>query len=245
MVATISTGMILAAGLGTRMRPLTNDRPKALVEVDGRPLIDWAIQRYIAGGVTKIVINVHHYADDLEAHIQETAERLAAEGTPVEILISDERDALLETGGGLVKAQPLMGDLFFSQNCDAMWLEGTKNAFKRLARHWDGDKMDALLLLAPSVLTTGFSGPGDFFMDASGRLVRRGEKAIAPYVFSGAQVMHQRLLKEAPDGKFSLNVCFDRALKAGRLFGLRHESLWMHVGTPDSILEAEAALALY
>ncbi|MEM8784643.1 MAG: nucleotidyltransferase family protein, partial [Pseudomonadota bacterium] len=228
-------GMVLAAGLGTRMRPLTNDRSKAMVEVAGRPLVDWAIDRYAQAGVEEVIVNVHHFADPLEAHVRRRSD--------VKITLSDERDTLLETGGGISRVLPLMeGQPFYVQNCDTMWVDGVVDAITRLADAWDGDLMDGLLLLAPTVLTTGYDGSGDFDMDRQGRLSRRPDRGVAPFVFTGAQILHPRLFDAAPKPPFSTNVLFDRAIQAGRLFGLRHDSYWMHVGTPEAINEAERAL---
>lgn len=231
----IKQGMVLAAGLGTRMQPLTNDRPKALVEVAGRTLLDWALDRFEVSGVTDVVVNVHHMADKITDH-------LATRKSP-KITISDERDKLLETGGGVVKALPhFKGEPFFVQNADAMWLEGVEHACTRLASFWDGKTMDALLLLAPTVQTSGYTGSGDFDMDAHGKLLRRDERGVAAFVFTGLQLVHPRLFDHPPADKFSTNVLFNRALEAERLYGLRHDGFWMHVGTPDAIVEAENAL---
>lgn len=232
MSQTVDRGMVLAAGLGTRMAPITHTRPKAMVEVAGRMLVDWALDRFVAAGVDEVVVNVHHFADLLESH-------LAKRDAP-RIVISDERPELLETGGGIVKAIDFFdGEPFFVQNCDAMWLDGYVPALERLRRAFDPERMDALLLLAPTVLTTGYAGRGDFGMDPFGVLTRRPENGVVPFVFTGVQIVHPRMFESAPLGRFSVNKLFDRAIEAGRLFGLRHDGFWMHVGTPDAIAEAE------
>jgi MurNAc alpha-1-phosphate uridylyltransferase len=230
----IDRGMILAAGLGLRMRPLTDNKPKALVEVAGRSLIDRALDRMEAAGVQTCVVNTHHLAAMLRRH-------LSARQSPA-IVFSPE-DKLLETGGGVKHALPLLGQgPFFVANCDAMWLDGPTPSLKLLARLWDPARMDALLLLHPTVSAVGYDGVGDYFMEADGVLRRRIEEHVAPFVFTGVQILSPALFKGAPDGPFSSRDLYDRAQEAGRLFGLRHDGMWMHVGTPDSIALAEAAL---
>ncbi len=229
------TAMVLAAGLGQRMRPLTAARPKPLVEVAGQALIDHGLDRLERAGVATAVVNVHYFADALERH-------LGGRRRP-RIAISDERDELLDTGGGIARALPLLGDApFYVQNSDSFWIEGARPNFDWLASAWDDARMDALLLLASSVTSVGYQGEGDFVMDSEGRLARRAERRVAPFVYSGAAILHPRLFAGAPAGPFSLNLLFDRAIEAGRLFGVRMDGIWLHVGTPDAIAEAEAAI---
>lgn len=226
------TAMVLAAGLGTRMRPITETRPKPLVEVAGRPLIDHVLDRLAASGVDRAVVNVHYLADQIEAHLKDRA-------SP-KVTISDERDRLLETGGGVVHALPALGSgPFFLLNTDSLWVEGARPLLARLAEAWDDSRMDALLVVASIVSTSGYSGIGDFLLDADGRLSRRPERITAPFVYTGCGILSPRLFKDAPEGPFSLNTLFDRAIDAERLFGLRLDGLWMHVGTPEAITEAE------
>lgn len=228
--------MVLAAGLGTRMRPLTDHLPKPLVPVAGKTLLDHMLDRLAGAGVTTAVVNVHYLADKIEQH-------LAARTRP-QIVISDERDALLGTGGGVVRALPLIGDApFFHVNADTLWIDGVKPNLVRLADAFDAATMDAILLLAPSSGSVGYDGRGDYVMAPDGRLTRRGERDVAPFVYAGAAIMSPALFANAPDGEFPLTRLWDRAGEAGRLFGLRLEGLWMHVGTPAAVGEAEAAIA--
>ncbi|GAA0280365.1 nucleotidyltransferase family protein [Alteraurantiacibacter aestuarii] len=229
------TAMVMAAGLGKRMRPLTASQPKPMVRVAGKPLIDHALDRVVEAGITRAVVNVHYFADVLEAHL--------AERDRPEIIISDERAQLMETGGGLVKAQHLLPDPFFCLNSDNLWLDGPKNSFADLSALWDPDRMDALLLLVPHKGAANFRGKGDFHMDALGRLRRRRSGRIAPYIFTGIQLVSKRLLRDAPDGPFSTNLLWDRALEEERLFGLAFTGRWFEVGTPQSIKPTEMALA--
>lgn len=231
-----TTAMVLAAGLGTRMRPITDTIPKPLVAIAGLPLIDRALDRLSEAGVTRAVVNVHYLADRIEAHLAgRTAPRVA---------FSDERDGLLETGGGVAKALPLLGpDPFYLLNTDSMWVDGARPLLDRLAERWDGERMDALLAVAPTVASSGYSGTGDFLLDSDGRLSRRPERITAPFVYTGIAILSPALFKTVPDGAFSLNVVFDEAIAAERLFGIRLDGIWMHVGTPPAIAEAEAALA--
>jgi N-acetyl-alpha-D-muramate 1-phosphate uridylyltransferase len=224
--------MVLAAGRGTRMHPLTERRPKPLVEVAGKPLIDHVLDRLADAGVERAVVNVHHFADQMQQH-------LAARKTP-QIVISDERGLLLGTGGGVVKALPELGDSpFFHINSDTIWIDGVKSNLQRLAEGFDPDKMDALLLLAPTTGSIGYAGRGDFAFAADGRLRPRAEREVVPFVYAGAAVLSPALFKDAPQGDFPLTALFTRASEAGRLYGLRLEGLWMHVGTPDAIALAE------
>ncbi|MBV8839394.1 MAG: nucleotidyltransferase family protein [Alphaproteobacteria bacterium] len=227
--------MVLAAGLGTRMRPLTDTLPKPLVKVAGQALIDHVLDRLAEAGVAKAVVNVHHMADQIEAHLKGR--------TRPQIAISDERDLLLDTGGGVVKALPLLGTApFFHMNSDTLWIEGVTPNLQRLAAQF-ADAMDILLLLASTTTSIGYEGRGDFVMAPDGRLARRAEREVAPFVYAGAAMMRPSLFADAPQGKFSLNRMFDRAMEAGRLHGLRLEGTWMHVGTPEAIRAAEAAIS--
>ena len=230
------TAMIMAAGLGKRMRPLTASRPKPLVEVAGKPLLDHVLDRLHAAGVERIVVNVHYLADSLEAHLSNNSD--------FDVAISDERELLLETGGGLVKAAPLINcDPFLAVNSDNFWVDGPADTLKLLAAHWDASRMDALLLLVPQARAGNHGGSGDFHMDREGRLRRRGKARIAPFVFTGIQMMAKRLLDGAPAGPFSTNVLWDRAIAEERLFGVVHQGLWFDVGTPPAIRATEDALA--
>jgi N-acetyl-alpha-D-muramate 1-phosphate uridylyltransferase len=229
------TAMVLAAGLGERMRPLTDRMPKPLVPVAGKPLIDHVLDRLAAAGIERAVVNVHYLADMIEGHLQGRIRP--------EIVISDEREKLLNTGGGVVKALGAIGrEPFIHVNSDTIWIDGARPNLERLAEAFDPAAMDALLLLAPVSTSIGYAGRGDFTMSADGRLKRRGEQTVAPFVYAGAAVLRPELFKDAPPGAFSLTVLFDRAAAAGRLHGLRMEGVWMHVGTPEAIREAEAAI---
>jgi len=228
------TAMVMAAGMGKRMRPLTASTPKPMVRVGGKPLIDHTLDRLAEAGVSKAVVNVHHLADVLEGHLK-------ARKSP-EVTVSDERELLLETGGGLVKAQELLPDPFFCLNSDNIWLDGPKNAFADLSQRWDPEVMDALLLLVPHKGASNFTGKGDFRMDAYGRLTRRRSGRIAPYIFTGIQLASKRLLRDAPEGPFSTNVLWSRAIEEGRLFGLAFTGRWFEVGTPAAIRPTEMAL---
>jgi MurNAc alpha-1-phosphate uridylyltransferase len=230
--------MVLAAGLGKRMRPLTATRPKPLVEVAGATLIDHALRRLREAGVHRAVVNVHYMADRLEAHLKRRSHGL-------EIRVSDERAQLLETGGGVARALALIDcDPFIVVNSDNLWIDGARPSLAALAERWDDARMDALLLVVPLARAMGYEGLGDFHMDAAGRLARRRERRVAPYVFSGIQILSRRLFAQAPAGPFSLNLLYDHALASGRLFGQSHGGLWFHVGTPEAVGETEAALAL-
>jgi MurNAc alpha-1-phosphate uridylyltransferase len=228
--------MILAAGLGKRMRPITVTTPKPLVEVGGRALIDRVLDRLERAGVDEVVVNVHYLADLVGVHV-------ARRPQPA-IVISDERDRLLDTGGGIAKALPKLGRApFYVMNSDSFWIEGARPNLDWLAAGWRDDRMDALLLVAATVRTIGYSGRGDFRMDPAGRLVRRPEREVVPFVYAGAAILHPRLFADAPQDAFSLNLLFDRAMEAGRLYGVRLDGLWLHVGTPEAIGEAELTIA--
>jgi len=228
------TAMVLAAGLGKRMRPLTASQPKPLVRVAGKPLIDYALDRLAEAGVAKAVVNVHYLADALEAHVTVRA-------APV-VTVSDERELLLETGGGMVNAQVLLPDPFFCINSDNIWLEGPKDVFHDLSDAWDPERMDALLALVPHLGAHNFRGKGDFGMDTTGRVSRRRSGRIAPFIYTGIQLVSHRLLRDAPAGPFSTNVLWDRAIEEGRLYGIAFTGQWFEVGTPQAIPATEAAL---
>ena len=232
------TAMVLAAGLGTRMRPLTDDRPKALVEVGGRALIDHVLDRLAEAGVEQAVVNVHWFADRLEAH-------LAARGRGPAITISDEREELLETGGGLKKAHPLLGDdPVVVANIDSVWMDrGDAPWAEALVRLWDPVKMDAGLLLATREGAIGFEGDGDFFLGDDGRLTFRGEAPSAPFAYMGVHITRPDYADGGPDGPFSLSPLWRASAAAGRLYGCVLDGDWMHVGDPQARAEAEARLA--
>jgi len=230
------TAMIMAAGLGKRMRPLTATKPKPLIEVNGKALLDHVLEKLRNAGVRKVVVNVHYLADALEAH-------LASRAHGLEFVISDERKLLMETGGGLVMAEPFIDcDPFLALNSDNLWIDGPADTIKLLASQWDGAKMDALLLLVPQARALNHRGLGDFHMDRAGRIRRRERSHVAPFVFTGIQLVSKRLLRDAPEGPFSTNVLWDRAIEEGRAFGAVHQGLWFDVGTPQSIPMTEAAL---
>jgi len=232
--------MVLAAGLGTRMRPLTDDRPKALVEVAGQALIDHVLNRLGESGVERAVVNVHWFAERLESH-------LAARGRGPEITISDERAELLETGGGLKKAAAILGsDPVFVANIDSVWTDNGApgdSALNQLARLWNPSIMDAALLLARREGSIGFEGGGDFFLADDGRLTFRGDALAAPYAYMGVHICRPDYVADGPDGPFSLSGFWRRSAAAGRLFGCVLDGDWMHVGDPEARDAAEAKLA--
>jgi N-acetyl-alpha-D-muramate 1-phosphate uridylyltransferase len=228
--------MVLAAGLGTRMRPFNGKIPKPLVQVGGKALIDYVLDRLADAGAEQAVVNVHHLADELERH-------LVTRVRP-RIVISDERAELLGTAGGVVKALPQLGSgPFFHVNSDTIWIDGVEPNLRRLAAAFDPARMDALLLLAPTASSTGYSGRGDFAMAADGRLSRRGERDVVPFVYSGAAILTPAFFAGVAPGPSSMSPLFDRAASADRLFGLRLEGIWMHVGTPEAVKAAEAAIS--
>ncbi len=236
MSAAIDTAMVLAAGLGRRMRPITDRIPKPLVEVGGRAMLDHALDRLVAAGIPRAVVNVHHLADLVEAHLRPRA-------APA-IVISDERDALLETGGGCRRALPLLGPApFLVLNSDSLWIEGERSNVRAMVEAWDPARMDILLLLADLATSFGFEGAGDFLMDEEGRLERRGTRARAPLVYAGVAILKPELFADTPEGAWSLNLLFDRAIAAERLHGLRLDGRWLHVGTPEAIPGANDLVA--
>lgn len=231
MSATPTRAMVLAAGLGLRMRPITEHTPKPMVEVAGRTMLDRALDHLAAAGVTDIVVNTHWLAHRIEQHLA---------GRPG-ITLSHE-DILLETGGGVAKALPHLGQQpFYVVNSDIIWTDGAVPALTRLAHAWH-DGLDALLLMQRTAGAVGYEGPGDFFLDAQGIPRRRRDREVAPLLFSGVQMLHPRLFEGCPSGKFSLNVLYDRANELGRLAGIVHDGNWYHVGTPDALPEVEALL---
>jgi MurNAc alpha-1-phosphate uridylyltransferase len=227
--------MIMAAGFGTRMRPLTDDRPKPLVTVRGRTLLDHALDRLAAAGVEMVVINLHYRAQQVKDHL--------AGRRNLEIVYSME-DEILGTGGGVVKALPNFdGESFFVLNSDSVWVEGYAAPLIAMQRGWQPDKMDGLLLLAAMTTAMGYEGRGDFLLDPNGHIARVPERTSSPYAYPGVQIVHPRLFADAPDGAFSTNVMWDRAIAKGRLYGVRLEGVWIHVGTPEAQRDAEAYLA--
>ena len=231
----IDTAMVLAAGFGKRMLPLTKDMPKPMVKVDGATLIDRVLDRLENAGVTRAIVNVHYCGRVLIEHLK-------TRSSP-KIEISDERDILLDTGGGIVRALPLLGkNPFFLVNSDSIWIEGAAPNLSRLAAAYDKTRMDALLLLASTAGAVGYSGAGDFTMNSEGLLTKRDELGIAPFVYAGAAILHPRLFSDAPPGAFSLLRSFEKAEAQNTLYGLRLDGTWMHVGTPDAIRGAEDAI---
>ena len=231
-----TTAMVLAAGLGSRMKPLTNTMPKPLVPLAGRALLDHVLDRLADAGITKAVVNVHYFADQIEAHV-------AGRAKP-HVVISDERGVLLDTGGGVARARPLLGaHPFVIHNSDSVWIEHGVSNLTALLNAWDQTRMDSLMLLAPAATSLGYDGHGDFHLAADSRLTRQSGAAAAPYVFAGVSIAHPHLFSDAPVGHFSLNTLWDRAITEGRVFGIVLEGLWMHVGTPEALAEANAAIA--
>jgi N-acetyl-alpha-D-muramate 1-phosphate uridylyltransferase len=226
--------MVLAAGLGVRMRPLTDRMPKPLVPVAGRPLLDHVLDKLGDAGVTEAVVNVHYLPDQIIEHV-------ATRKRP-RVIISDERDLVLGTGGAIVRALPLLGSApFFHVNADTMWIDGVRPNLARLAEAFDPGRMDILLLMAPTTSSIGYGGRGDYGMLADGALRKRREHQVVPFVYAGAAIMSPSLFADAPKGEFSLTKTFDRANEQERLFGLRLDGVWMHVGTPDAVNAAEEA----
>jgi MurNAc alpha-1-phosphate uridylyltransferase len=227
--------MVLAAGLGTRMRAFNGQIPKPLVQVGGKPLIDYVLDRLAEEGVERAVVNVHHLADQIERHLSQRARP--------KIVISDERAELLGTAGGVVKALPELGPApFFHVNSDTIWIDGVKPNLGRLAAAFDAARMDALLLVAPTATSIGYTGRGDFAMGPDGVLVRRREREVVPFVYAGAAILTPAFFAGVAPGPSSMTPLFDRSVEAGRLCGLRLEGVWMHVGTPDAIKAAEEAI---
>lgn len=242
------TAMVLAAGLGKRMRPLTATRPKPLVRVGGRTLLDRALDRVAAAGIGTAVVNAHYFADQIEAALAKRTLKAAETGETLRLRCSDERALLLETGGGVAKAMPLIdADPFYVINADNFWIDGSQDTLRLLAQRWNAETMDALLLLVPLARAHGYEGRGDFHMDGWGQLRKRadgqlGDVRMAPFVYSGVQLIAKRLFDGEPATPFTMWRAWDKALAAGRLFGTVHQGLWFHVGTPASIGETEALL---
>lgn len=237
MIAVPQTAMVLAAGFGTRLKPITDHTPKPLIPVAGRTLLDRCLDRLAEAGVRRAVVNIHWLGAQIREHLKARHD--------LEIIISDESDRLLETGGGIAKGLPLLEDApFLAVNADLIWRdpENETSAVQRLATNFDPAEMDGLLLLQPRETAEGHGGPGDFFLEADGRLRRRGTQATAPYVYTGVQILQPSMFRDAPPGAFSLNVLYDRAIAAGRLYGLVHLGSWMDVGTHDGLKHAEAVL---
>lgn len=236
MTGVPKSAMVLAAGLGTRMRPISDAVPKPLVEVGGRTLLDHAIDRLALAGVEEIVVNVHYKAEMVAA-------QLAARDHP-RIRISREAE-LLETGGGVANALPLLGEFFFTVNADVMWLDGVEDTLARLAAAFDPAAMDAVLLLQRTVTAVGYDGRGDFFLNPLGVPRRRGEREIVPFIFAGVQLLHRRLFDAVAERRFSLNRLYDRAQRAGRLHAIVHDGEWYHIGTPEGLAKTRARLSLH
>ncbi|MCA3245206.1 MAG: nucleotidyltransferase family protein [Tagaea sp.] len=233
-MTTIDTGMVLAAGLGKRMRPLTDTLPKPMVPVAGRALIDRVIDRMIEADVRRVVANIHHHRATLETHLKTRRD--------VPVVTVHEPD-LLETGGGVLNALPVLGPTpFYCANADVLWFDGPKPALRRLAEAWDDAKMDVLLLMQSAAFARGYDGRGDYFLDPAGKARRRRDPEIASFVFAGVQILHPRALAGFAPGAFSLNKVYDAAEAKGRLWGVVHDGLWFHVGTPDSIAATERDL---
>ncbi len=231
------TAMVMAAGYGKRLRPLTDSVPKPLVKVLGVPMIDVVLDRLAAAGVERAVVNLHHLGGMIRDHLKHR--------TDIEIVFSEESE-ILETGGGIVQALPLLGpDPFFAVNAKIIWLNGRTDVLRRLADTWNDAEMDGLLLLQPTVTAVGYEGRGDFLMDQNGRLARREEWRVAPLVYAGIQILHPRLFQDAPQGAFSTNILWDRAIAQGRLFGIRHDGEWYHVSTPKHLEDVERHLTFH
>jgi MurNAc alpha-1-phosphate uridylyltransferase len=232
------TAMVMAAGLGKRMRPLTAMRPKPLIEVAGKPLIDHVFDRLRSAGVKRAVVNVHYLADALEAHVSHRVK-------DIEVIVSDERRQLMETGGGLVQARELIGGKpFLCVNSDNLWVDGPIDAIRQLGAAWDDARMDALLLMVPLARANNHRGQGDFHLDAFGQITRRRKPGtLAPFVFTGVQILSPRVIRDWPAGPFSTNLFWQRAIEAGRAWGVVHQGLWFDVGTPPAIAATEAVLA--
>ena len=230
----IARAMVLAAGLGLRMRPLTEDLPKPLIELYGRTLLDRALDHLATAGVGRTVVNTHYLAEMIHSHLDANEN----------VVISHEPD-LLDTGGGVANALAHLGTrAFFAVNSDAVWIDGPSPALDSLAEIWNGRRMDALLLFQPTIYAAGYRGVGDYFLAPDGAARRRREHQVAPYLFAGVQILHPRLFGDAPEGAYSLNLLFDRAEDAGRLYGVVHDGDWFHVGTPGDLARTEAAFAL-
>lgn len=229
----IESAMILAAGFGTRMRPITEHTPKPLIPLAGRPLIDHVLDRLVEAEVKRVVVNTHYKAEMMAAHLEGRRD--------IAITLSHEPE-LLDTGGGVKQALPLLGEEFFVLNSDVFWLNAKVPTLTRLARAWDGSRLDALLLVQRTVTAIGYDGPGDFVVDPLGRIRRRAEREIAPHLYAGIEVLSRRFFDGTPAGAFSLNPLWNRAIEAGRLEALIHDGEWFHVGTPQGLAASEEQL---
>lgn len=235
-VARIDTAMVFAAGLGTRMRPITDTLPKPLVEIGGKTMLDHMLDRLEAAGIERAVVNVHYRADQIEASLE-------ARNRPA-ITVSDERAQLLDQGGGILRALPLLGSApFVICNTDAVWMEGPASNLRRLAADWDGERMDVLLLVASTATSIGVDWPGDFLMDGEGRLIKRAESEVAPFVYAGVGILKPELFNGITEPVFRLAPFFFEAATQGRLYGTRLDGTWLHIGTPEAIEEAETVLS--
>jgi MurNAc alpha-1-phosphate uridylyltransferase len=233
-MSVVDTGMVLAAGLGKRMRPLTDTLPKPMVPVAGRALIDRVIDRMAEAGVGRVVANIHHHRTTLEHHLQ------ARRDVPI---VTVHEPELLETGGGVLNALPVLGpQAFYCANADVLWFDGPTPALRRLADAWDESRMDVLLLMQSSAYARGYEGCGDYFLDAAGKARRRRDPEIASFVYAGVQILHPRAFAGFAPGAFSLNKVYDAAESKGRLWGVAHDGLWFHVGTPESVVATEREL---
>lgn len=224
--------MVLAAGFGKRMRPLTDITPKPLVRLLGKPLIDWVMDHLDAGGIHDYVVNAHYLGDQIEAHFADRTN----------VVLSPEHE-ILDTGGGVKKALPMLNaPSFVVANADSVWLDGDRPAVTRLRDTWDPERMDVLLLLTPVNTAHGYDGSGDYFLDSDGQARRRMPDETAPLVFAGVHILAAHLFDDSPDGFFSLNILFDRAEKAGRLFAIPHDGKWYHIGTPEALISTQDAI---
>ena len=236
MAAMPTQAMVFAAGLGTRMRPITDTLPKPLVQIAGKTMLDHMLDRLAEAGVAQAIVNVHHLPDQIE--------RAVASRTQPRIVVSDERAKLLDQGGGIKKVLPILGDdAFFICNTDAVWIEGPKSALQAMAEAWRPQEMDVLLLVATTTGSVGVDWQGDFLMRPDGRLIKRPERETAPFVYAGVGLIKPQLFAEARDDVFRLAPYFFDAAAQGRLFGVRLTGQWLHVGTPQAIEDAERAIA--
>jgi MurNAc alpha-1-phosphate uridylyltransferase len=226
-----SCAMVLAAGYGTRMRPLTDAMPKPLVPLAGRPLLDHVLDRLVVAGIARAIVNVHYLPEQIERH-------LASRSQP-QILISDERAQILDTGGAVQKALPVLGAApFFVHNSDSVWIERNGSTLRQMIDAWNDDAMDAMLLLAPAATSLGYAGRGDYALDGEGRPHRRRNGQNVPFVFTGVSINHPRLFHDVPEGAFSILKLWDEAESAQRLAAIQLDGEWMHVGTPEALAEA-------
>ena len=237
-ILTSKTAIILAAGLGTRLKPITNHTPKPLVIVNKRPLLDYTIDRLVQNGIKKLIINIHHLGNKIKQHVSDRKD--------IKIVLSDETKMLLETGGGIKNALNIIGKRpFYAVNGDVIWIDGPRSATSRLAGFWNEQNMDMLLLLHPRKTAVGYSGPGDFTLNSSGNIQRRHMNTNAPYVFSGVQIIHPRIFNDSPEAPFSLNTLYDQAIEKKRLFGLIHDGEWIHIGNNSELNQAQNFLTNY